>query len=446
MKLITSPLRVSRNVIHGWVFALCHCSNEHVVCLEFRQSIRRLFHPQLVCAENFVRDSQHKNGHQSLNGTCVALCAILAAFVGSSGVRSILAVFASQKYQAVRLIRIGDCSSITSWSFLSLIFLGSIVVIDFFIHVICCILSSHHQRFARRDSIRQNDVQVRMTIVRYQIHCLVSKIDAIIIVIEDDCHATMFQCRSAQERFCARSSRQVWSGSRFVFHCSSSRARTPLFVRSVAVPHCSLPQLRRFVELTIGNCGAKKGGQTCPKHAESIINSCSSVLQPDWSSQFTVCWRFLLSSSENIQSPSSAHPIVFTCDELGCCADVFGVQVSSTCVLLSLSWISVTLDFDFPVPLPLPWDLFVCLYQQSKALCPCFPQFRHAPSNRESVTFAWVAFFSFLASRLALAEIFSAFPFPRDGIDYHWILIVCVSGWSRLEDASAPQVILSRHA
>ena len=39
-----------------------------------------------------------------------------------------------------------------------------------------------------------------MTIVRYQIHCLVSKNDAIIIVIEDDCHATMFQCKSAQER------------------------------------------------------------------------------------------------------------------------------------------------------------------------------------------------------------------------------------------------------
>ena len=40
-----------------------------------------------------------------------------------------------------------------------------------------------------------------MTIVRYQIHCLVWKHDAIIIVIEDDCDATMFQCRSAQERF-----------------------------------------------------------------------------------------------------------------------------------------------------------------------------------------------------------------------------------------------------
>ena len=40
-----------------------------------------------------------------------------------------------------------------------------------------------------------------MAIVRYQIHCLVSTNDAIIVVIEDDCDATMSQCRSAQERF-----------------------------------------------------------------------------------------------------------------------------------------------------------------------------------------------------------------------------------------------------
>ena len=66
---------------------------------------------------------------------------------------------------------------------------------------ICRTLSSNHQRFARRNSIRQNDVQVGMTIMRYQIRRLVSKNNAIIIVIEDDCHPTMFQCRSAQVRF-----------------------------------------------------------------------------------------------------------------------------------------------------------------------------------------------------------------------------------------------------
>ena len=37
--------------------------------------------------------------------------------------------------------------------------------------------------------------------MRDQIRCLVSKNDAVIIVIVDDCDATTFQCRSAQERF-----------------------------------------------------------------------------------------------------------------------------------------------------------------------------------------------------------------------------------------------------
>ena len=62
-------------------------------------------------------------------------------------------------------------------------------------------LPSSFSSFGGRNSIRQNDVQIGMTIVRYQIRCLVSKNEAVIIVIEDECHATMFQCRSAQERF-----------------------------------------------------------------------------------------------------------------------------------------------------------------------------------------------------------------------------------------------------
>ena len=86
--------------------------------------------------------------------------------------------------------------------------LGTIVAVDFLIHVVRRVLSSFHHRFARWDSIRQSDVQVGMTIVRYQIHCLVSKNDAVFIMIEHDCDATMFQCRSAQE-VCARSSRQM---------------------------------------------------------------------------------------------------------------------------------------------------------------------------------------------------------------------------------------------
>ena len=54
--------------------------------------------------------------------------------------------------------------------------------------------------------------------------------------------------------------------------------------------------------------------------------------------------------------------------------------------------------------------------------------------------------FSFLATLLALAGFSFVFPFLGDGVDFHRIFIVCVSGGGRPEDASAPRVILSRHA
>ena len=96
-----------------------------------------------------------------------------------------------------------------------------------------------------RNSIRQNDVQVGMTIVRYQIHRLVLKNDAIIIVIEDDRHATMFQRTSAQERF-AHVHHVKCDLDQNSFSTVRHHAHTPLFVRSVAVPRCSLPQLQRL--------------------------------------------------------------------------------------------------------------------------------------------------------------------------------------------------------
>ena len=178
----------------------------------------------------------------------------------------------------------------------------------------------------------------------------------------------------------------------------------------------------RVKRICLHNWGANHGEQTCPKHAESTINSCPSVLQSDWSSQFTVCWRFLLFSIENFQSPSSAHPIVFTWDIIDGGAEVFGVQISSTCLLLSLSLFSVTLDFRLPCALA-----FACTFR-----------------SRFTVTFAWVLSFPFLhpscPCRICL------FPFPGDGIVLHRTFIVCVSGWRRPEDASAPQRILNRHA
>ena len=113
-----------------------------------------------------------------------------------------------------------------------------------------------------------------MTIVRYQIYCLVSKNDAVMIVIEDDCDATMFQCRSAQERFA-----HVHHVKCDLDQNSSTTVRHHLPVHHFlsVVLQWHVVRSSTFVELTIGNCGANQGGQTCPKHPESIINSCSSV-------------------------------------------------------------------------------------------------------------------------------------------------------------------------
>ena len=117
-----------------------------------------------------------------------------------------------------------------------------------------------------------------MTIVRYQIHCLVSQNDAVIIVIEDDCHATMFQCRSAQERFAHVHHVKCDLDQNSFFHCSSSRARTPLFVRSVAVPRCSLPQRRRLQNSTLEIAVQTTVG----RHVQNIQNR-SSTRAPQFS-------------------------------------------------------------------------------------------------------------------------------------------------------------------
>ena len=97
-----------------------------------------------------------------------------------------------------------------------------------------------------------------MTIVRYQIHCLVSKNDAIIIVIEDDCHATMFQSRSAQERF-AHVHHVKCDLDQDSF--STVRHHVPVHHFLSVVLQCHVVRCNSlastFVELTVGNCGAK---------------------------------------------------------------------------------------------------------------------------------------------------------------------------------------------
>ena len=88
----------------AWLsFALCHRSNEYVIRLEFRRVSPVLFTTTRLCGEIRPRLAT-QNGHQSLTGTCVALCAILAASVGGF----------TRNVKLSSLIRIGDCSSVTS--------------------------------------------------------------------------------------------------------------------------------------------------------------------------------------------------------------------------------------------------------------------------------------------------------------------------------------------
>ena len=61
-----------------------------------------LFTTTRLCEELRPRPAT-QNGHQSLNGTCVALCSILKASVGVSRVRSVIALIASPETSTVQL-------------------------------------------------------------------------------------------------------------------------------------------------------------------------------------------------------------------------------------------------------------------------------------------------------------------------------------------------------
>ena len=219
--------------------------------------------------------------------------------------------------------------------------LGTIVAVDFFIRVICRILSSHHQCSARRDSIRQSDVQIGMTIVRYQIHCLVSKHDAVIIVIEDDCHATMFQRRSAQERFA-----HVHHVKRDLDQDSFSTVRhhVPIHNFLSVVLQCHVVCCHSFnVSRTYHWKLRCKPGWADMSKTSRIDHQLVLLSFPIHSLIFPIHRVPTFLTVFQRKYPESIIGV-----------DVFDVQVSSTCLLLSLSLISVTLDFDFPVPSPLP--------------------------------------------------------------------------------------------
>ena len=115
-----------------------------------------------------------------------------------------------------------------------------------------------------------------MTIVRYQIHCLVSKNDAVIIVID-----------------CVH-----------VHHVSVNH----FFILS-AVLQCHVVRSHSFnVEVTVGNCGAKWADMSKTSRIDHVLLSLigTRLIFPIHRVPT------LLTSSENIQSPSPAHRIVFT--------------------------------------------------------------------------------------------------------------------------------------
>ena len=190
-----------------------------------------------------------------------------------------------------------------------------------------------------------------MTIVRYQIHCVVSKNDAVIIVIEDDCDATAFQCRSAQGRFA------------HVHHvtCDLDQDSSTAVRHRVSVNHF----LSVVLQCHVVRCHSFN---VCRTHHWKLR------CDPGWadrSKTSRIDHQLVLLSLVAIGLIFPIHPVptflacclparisrvphlrVQSCSletEFDCGADVFGVQVSSTCLLLSLSLISVC-HFGFRLP------------------------------------------------------------------------------------------------
>ena len=101
MKLIIAPQHVSTNVMRACVLLSATTHMDMQSAWNCLQSVRCLVHHNSPVRRTSPRATQ--NGHQSLNGTCVALCAILAASVGGARVRFELVEFMfHQKCQAIR--------------------------------------------------------------------------------------------------------------------------------------------------------------------------------------------------------------------------------------------------------------------------------------------------------------------------------------------------------
>ena len=175
----------------------------------------------------------------------------------------------------------------------------------------------------------------------------------VVTVIEDDCNATTFQCRSAQERFAHAHHVKCDLDQNSSTRCSSSRVRQPFFVHML---QCHVVRCH-----SLNVCRTHHWKLRCKtrvdRHVQNIQNrsstrapqSCNRTDLPNSPCADVSCClpaRISRVPHLRIQSCSLETNLI--------AVQTFGVQVSSTCLLLSLSLISVTLYFDFPEPLPLP--------------------------------------------------------------------------------------------
>ena len=137
----------------AWLsFTLCHCSNEHVIRLEFRQSVRRLVHHNSSVRRTSSTTRNTDRAPISEWNVCCVVCRSRSICRWFRKEYVVFLQFSShQKYRAVRL---DPHRRLLVDHQLSLVSLGTIVAVDFLIHVICRVLSSHHHHFARWDSIQ----------------------------------------------------------------------------------------------------------------------------------------------------------------------------------------------------------------------------------------------------------------------------------------------------
>ena len=241
------------------------------------------------------------------------------------------------------------------------------------------------------------------------------------IVIEDDCDATTFQCRSAQERFAHAHHVKCDLDQKFVCRCSSSHVREPFFVHIIAVPRCSLPQPQRLqnpppeiavqtkVDRHVRNIqirASTRAPQSCNR-TDLFKSSCADV---------SCCPPARISRVPHLRIQSCSLETNLIVAQT-CCGVSRFLRLVHCCrfhCFLSL-WI---LTSQSPC---LRLGIWAAVCTNNQQLCArIFRSFDTHPR----IAGALLSF----TPNLALGGFSFAFPFPGDGIDFHRIFIVCVSG------------------